>query len=367
MNHIVLGLGFGDEGKGLLTDYLCNTVKPTGVIRFSGGHQAGHTVVYKNKRHVFSNFGSGTFRMAPTFWSKYCTFHPKGFLNEYDQILKHDVIPVFYVDPMAPVTTFYDIAHNKWMEDRCKHGSCGVGINATFQRNESPYKLYVQDLFSEHVLKHKLKEIKNYYNLSNYKNDYFSDTDLIKFLSEVEEIRPLITLKTETEFFKMSFTDYVFEGSQGIMLDQDFGFFPNVTRSHTTSKNALEIIKRNNLSAPEITYVTRSYQTRHGNGFMTDESLKIEDLTNVKNPWQGEFRTGMLNIDLVNHALRCDNNYSSGLKKNIAITCLDQHEIDVNFLLIHLKTKFQNVYLSSTPSSENITLKPKEIYEGFEV
>ncbi|MEM9930725.1 MAG: adenylosuccinate synthetase, partial [Bacteroidota bacterium] len=86
--HIVLGLAFGDEGKGVTTDYLCRQAERPLVIRFSGGHQAGHTVVSpQGRRHVFSNFGAGTLAGAPTFWSKYCTFHPVGYANEHESLL----------------------------------------------------------------------------------------------------------------------------------------------------------------------------------------------------------------------------------------------------------------------------------------
>ena len=72
-NFVIIGLGFGDEGKGLITDYFCSKLKNPLVIRFSGGHQVGHTVIYNDIRHMFSNFGSGTLRNIPTYWSKFCT------------------------------------------------------------------------------------------------------------------------------------------------------------------------------------------------------------------------------------------------------------------------------------------------------
>jgi len=84
---IVVGLGYGDEGKGLTTDFLCGQSKFPLVIRFNGGHQAGHTVVTKDGvRHVFSSFGAGTLRNAPTYWSRYCTFSPAYLLYELESL-----------------------------------------------------------------------------------------------------------------------------------------------------------------------------------------------------------------------------------------------------------------------------------------
>jgi adenylosuccinate synthase len=68
------------------------------VIRFSGGHQAGHTVVTDDTRHVFSNFGSGTLRGVPTYWSKFCTVEPIGLLNELDALKIKGYNPILYID-----------------------------------------------------------------------------------------------------------------------------------------------------------------------------------------------------------------------------------------------------------------------------
>ncbi len=74
-NRAVIGLGFGDEGKGVVTEYLCSQdPEHTVVVRFSGGQQAGHKVCKGDTEHIFSNFGSGTLSGCPTYWSEHCTF-----------------------------------------------------------------------------------------------------------------------------------------------------------------------------------------------------------------------------------------------------------------------------------------------------
>src|SRR5690606_12238557 len=104
----VIGIGFGDEGKGITTDFLCSRSRNPIVVRFSGGHQAGHTVVLNGVRHVFSNFGSGTLRGAPTYWAKYCTVNPIGIINELDSLIKKGITPKLYIDEKCPITTPYD-------------------------------------------------------------------------------------------------------------------------------------------------------------------------------------------------------------------------------------------------------------------
>jgi adenylosuccinate synthase len=113
-------------------------------------------------------------------------------------------------------------------------------------------------------------------------------------------------------------------------LDQDFGFFPHVTRSNTTSKNALEIMAQCNLANPQIYYVMRSYLTRHGNGYMPGESemiLKNNEMeTNRQHDWQGKFRTGYHSKHLLTYSLDCDSLQHKQQKysRNLVISCLDQ-------------------------------------------
>ena len=82
MISVVVGCAFGDEGKGMTVDWLVKDKENPIVVRFGGGHQCGHRVVHKDKEHIFSNFGSGTLRGAPTYWSKDCTIDPVGFIKE---------------------------------------------------------------------------------------------------------------------------------------------------------------------------------------------------------------------------------------------------------------------------------------------
>ncbi len=344
---IVLGLGYGDEGKGLTTSYLCSRSKNPIVVRFNGGHQAGHTVVYEGKRHIFSGFGSGSLQGVPTFWSNFCTFYPPSFLREYKMLPN----PVIFVDPMCPVTTPFDILKNRRTEDFRKgerHGSVGMGFGETLARQESYYKLFVQDLRFENVVVAKLKAIAKHH----FIKDFEIDEHITYFLKAVKEVLGIIRICNPS--ILLSYDSVVMEGAQGILLDMDHGFFPNVTRSNTTCKNALTIH-----DAESVYYVTRTYLTRHGNGYMPNEEklplINNENETNKSHAYQGEFRTAKLDIELMNYALECDSNYSAVLNKNLVITCNDQYPIDIDELLSKLNVKFDRVFLSDGDSLNNIT------------
>lgn len=360
---IVLGLGYGDEGKGLVTSFLCSRAMGHGlqplVVRFNGGHQAGHTVVYNGVRHVFSSFGSRTLQGVPTYWSEKCTFYPTAFANEYLELIEKPLPnpPRFYIHPLCPVTTPMDVRANQYIEKGIRHGSVGVGFGTTVQRHESHFKLHVQDLFYDSVLKEKLKLISKVY----YKHHDILDDELQAeidmFIETVHFIRSKIILSDSSIISRYT---PIFEGAQGILLDQDFGFFPHVTRSNTTSKYARELIG----SRYPVVYVTRSYATRHGNGPLSREGEEVilknnEEETNKSHEYQGEFRKAPLDHDMLNYTLSCDSTFSSESPKYLFVTCQDQHNIELSSLISKInggKSMFRGIYSSYGPSASDIRL-----------
>lgn len=380
--HIVLGSGFGDEGKGLTTSYLASEKNNPLVIRFNGGHQAGHTVEVNGYKHVFSCFGSATLQGVSTFWSRFCTFCPTTFVNEYADLVNHNIKPRIYIDPTSPICTPYDKLANMIGAKVTNHGSVGVGFGTTVQRQEDFFKLHMMDLFYPGILETKVHNISQYYmnkglelplNIEELMTEFYDSIEAIKELKKLNIVR----VKTFNELVEHPyFETYIFEGAQGILLDQDFGFFPNVTRSNTTSKNALTLIKEANLPLPEIYYATRCYHTRHGNGWLPhqDDNFNVnkEGETNVLCEYQGVFRYAPLNIDLLNYAIEADSTLQIGLKRNLVISCLDQigdnAEVVINDkresidkLKIHaaLNANFNKVFHSFSPDGTKI----KKVYD----
>lgn len=362
-NNIVIGLGCGDEGKGLVVDWLCSKDSILLVIRFSGGHQVGHTVVIEDKTHIFSNFGSGTLRGIPTYWSKYCTVEPIGLVNELELLLSKGINPLLYIDAKCPITTPMDISHNQDSEETNNHGSMGVGFGSTIEREEKHYSLIFSDLFYPNILDEKLRLIRRYYNEDMFciNKDFYESC---KILINSPQIKKVYDLPEEY--------NYICEGSQGLLLDQNFGFFPNVTRSNTGCKNAIEILKD---SDPDIYLVTRAYQTRHGNGFMTNENMPHNILdnpleSNVENKYQGKFRKSLLDVSLLEYGINKDNYIRNSDKKNLVITCLDSVINEYRFTYkgeiclcideddfikrISNILNITNVYISRSNKSENI-------------
>jgi adenylosuccinate synthase len=376
---IVVGLGMGDEGKGITTDYLSRlSPEPTVVVRFSGGQQAGHTVQIGDVKHTYSTFCSGTGRALPSYLSEYCTFYPPNALNEYKELIDKGLTPSLSIHPLVKLTSFWDVAWGRLRERIYNHGSCGIGVGATMMRHEqSPYKLFASDLLHSRVLGEKLKGIGRYYgekvkdlNPSQEMQNYFkseADAEMERFFESLgsDFIRHVVSngIIPYNYFWGFKrFSQIIFEGSQGILLDMEHGVFPNVTYSSTTSKNALEICKKLGIAQTgsiDIYYVTRCYFTRHGKGWFPDVSpvtlSNHENEHNRWNEWQENFRTGQLDIELLKYALKIDDSYSFGYGKSLVVTCLDQYNgqhPDYDTL-----GNFANIYESWSPDSKDFKVK----------
>ncbi|WP_130734965.1 adenylosuccinate synthetase [Flavobacterium sp. J27] len=345
---IVIGLGFGDEGKGITTDFLCSQNPEAIVIRFSGGQQAAHTVMLNGKKHVHSSFASGALRGLPSYFSEHCTIHPSLLYNEFLELKEKGGNINLYIHPLAKITTPFDVWQNRNNIKNLTHGSCGKGIGATMKRNEGPYQLFAIDLIGpQNFLIEKLKNIASYYGVSN---DNQLQNEVAYFLDCIAKIDWKISNYDILENYKT----LIFEGSQGILLDMDHGVFPNVTYANTTSKNAVEICKQVHIEDIELFYVTRSYTTRHGSGWMPNEEMleliNNEEETCVFNEYQKELRFGKVDEELLLHALRIDQIYSKATQKSLVITCLDQYKNNLN--MNKLSATFNAIYGSYGPESK---------------
>src|SRR5687768_225602 len=131
----VVGLGYGDEGKGTVVDYLTRKHTAHTVVRFNGGAQAAHNVVTPDgKHHTFAQFGSGTLAGARTHLSRFMLVNPLDLFNEarhLESLGIADPLQLVTISPDALVTTPLHVAANLIRELQNQHGSCGKGIGET--------------------------------------------------------------------------------------------------------------------------------------------------------------------------------------------------------------------------------------------
>ena len=315
----VIGANYGDEGKGLMTDFLCAREAKAGkqvfVVRHNGGAQAGHTVVAPASeggfRHVFHHFGSGTLQSIPTILAKDFILNPILFRKEYEELEAAGYAPEVFVDVRCRITTPWDMVYNQAQEEARspavaggeRHGSCGVGINATVDRNE------VIPFTRESGCLSSLERISGHYKNKMFPAGVPSETENSRFFMSpgLEEVGHAFSSDLYFLIRHTSVMDYplcqhpnadsftfIFEGAQGLGLDEYMGSYPHVTRSNTGLRNVVDFCREHKIDLDEIVYVTRSYLTRHGNGPMEgtlySEEAYFEDKTNVPNPWQGTLR-----------------------------------------------------------------------------
>lgn len=299
--RVVIGANFGDEGKGLVTDFLCSQGAGM-VVRFNGGSQAGHTVVTpEGERHVFRHVGSGTFCNVPTYLSQFFVCNPILFFEERKQLIELGFHPEMYAHPDCLVTTAADMLINQTKElarGNKRHGSCGIGFHETIQRSKvDELKITMADLWNgARRLEDQMKEICTKYAQFRIGAAILADQWIPEFkrccLEFADLVQPLGIQQCE---------DPVFEGAQGLLLDQDNKeFFPHVTHSHTGMHNVTILCEQAGIKDLEVYYVSRTYLTRHGAGPLPgqDDSLSYEDNTNHPTAFQGELRFAPLDKGL---------------------------------------------------------------------
>lgn len=346
---VVIGANFGDEGKGLITDFEARRLKSTLVARFNGGAQAGHTVVTNSgSRHVFGHLSSGTFAGTDTYLSSKFIVNPLILERE---IKTFGAAPYVYIHQDAPVTTVYDMAINALVElsrGNSRHGSCGMGINETVTRHES-YPLDTRTAMdSPGGAWEIIKDIQQCWVPGRLKALGITDipmqyrqaleTSPRHMALQLKEIlnRYAKCIDHPTDMAMETKRPVVFEGAQGLMLDEYLGNFPHVTRSITGLPYAIIAAKELGLKKIKPVYVTRVYSTRHGAGNLRHEGelgFTPVDLTNVENPWQQKIRFAPLSVHDVKEFIEVDMRRGVHVgealgvqieEPTFAVTCLDQ-------------------------------------------
>lgn len=330
---IVADLTYGDAGKGSIIDFLTRQYTAALVVRYNGGAQAAHNVVTSDGRHhTFAQFGSGMFLpKTKTLLSRFMILDPLAMLNEAEHLQKIGVETPFQrtiIDRRAPIITPFHQAANRLKElarGDNRHGSCGMGVGETVADHlqYADKMLFAGDLCDEALTSQKLGFIKDLKRVQIEAMDdqipstkvakelraIFEDTELIdactgvyRYFANVVEIADENGIKSVLLSAKI----LVFEGAQGVLLDEDYGFHPYTTWSKTTFANANTLLDEIGFSGNIIRLgVTRAYTTRHGAGpFVTeDASLNVADHHNLTNEWQHDFRVGYLDLVALKYAL----------------------------------------------------------------
>lgn len=346
---MVIDLGFGDSGKGSVTDFLVRDKGAGLVVRFNGGAQAGHTVVLDDGRHhTFAQFGAGSFvdgvrtHLGPSF-----VMHPGGMQVEADRLGELGVDDVFdrtTVDQRALVISPFQQAAGRLRElirGDDAHGTCGVGFGEAVADAEAGLEdqIVAADLRHPSRLQRKLasqrrrKRAELVAAKRLMEPQAWNEVALLDDAGSVERVleswRPLgerldVVEGATARRILSEAESVVFEGAQGVLLDERWGFHPHTTWSDCTVTGAMNLLSGLDAEVTRLG-VTRCYGTRHGKGPFPAHDKRFDVMLgedhNHDLGWQGRFRRGPLDLVLLRYALEV-----CGGVDGLAVTCLDRLE-----------------------------------------
>jgi len=289
-NVVVIGTQWGDEGKGKIVDLL--TDRAHAVVRFQGGHNAGHTLVIDGKKTVLHLIPSGVLRdKVQCLIGNGVVLAPDALLKEL-RMLEDSGVPArerLRISEACPLILPYhialDLAREKARGSKAI-GTTGRGIGPAYEDKVSRRGLRLGDLFHRERFAAKLGEVLDYHNFAL--RNYFK-TDAVDFqqvldetLEMSDEILPLVGDVTEILYqHQLAGHNIMFEGAQGALLDIDHGTYPFVTSSNTTAGGACTGTGVGPRNIDYVLGITKAYTTRVGSGPFPTELYDGNQLQDV--------------------------------------------------------------------------------------
>jgi adenylosuccinate synthase len=275
-NVVVIGTQWGDEGKGKIVDWL--TDRAQGVVRFQGGHNAGHTLVIGGKKTVLHLIPSGILReKVDCFIGNGVVVSPQALVHEMDELESagaQGVVARLSVSEACPLILPYhsalDLARESAKGEK-KIGTTGRGIGPAYEDKVARRAIRLQDLFKPVRFAEKLKELLEFHNfvLQNYykqeKVDFQKTLD--EALALAPRLEPLIADVPRALYHaNRAGKNLLFEGAQGSLLDIDHGTYPFVTSSNCVAGAAAAGAGIGPMHLHYVLGITKAYSTRVGSG-----------------------------------------------------------------------------------------------------
>jgi adenylosuccinate synthase len=291
-NVVVIGTQWGDEGKGKIVDWLTDHV--AAVVRFQGGHNAGHTLVIKGRKTILRLIPSGILHpQVKCFIGNGVVVSPEALFTEMAELgkLGIDVAKQLRVSEACPLILPHHIAIDQARErakGEAKLGTTGRGIGPAYEDKVARRAIRVQDLYARERFAAKLGEVLDYHNfvLRNY---FKTDTvDFQKTLDEAlayaDRLKPMVAdVSREVNAIISEGKSVMFEGAQAALLDIDHGTYPYVTSSNCVAGQASAGAGVGPGQLHYILGVAKAYATRVGAGpFPTELDDEVGEHLRVK-------------------------------------------------------------------------------------
>ena len=372
-NVIVVGTQWGDEGKGKIVDWLSSEADV--VVRFQGGHNAGHTLVINGITYKLRLLPSGTVRKNKiSIIGNGVVVDPWALIEEIKEI-KSKGIDVDENNLILSEAANLILPYHKEMDEiredsagRAKIGTTRRGIGPAYEDKVGRRSIRVMDLASESHLDNRLEAALIHHNALRkglkkkiYKKDKLKK-DLLKIAPEILKFSQPVWKKLNE--YKAKGKKILFEGAQGILLDVDHGTYPFVTSSNTVASSAATGSGFGVNNANYVLGITKAYTTRVGEGpFPTEQKNKIGNLLGSRGKEFGTVtsrkrRCGWFDGVLVRQTIKI-----SGVN-GIALTKLDVLD-DLDEIKMCVAYKLNGKQLDYLPAGAEYQFKIEPIYKTF--
>jgi adenylosuccinate synthase len=271
-NVVIIGTQWGDEGKGKIVDWL--TEKAAGVVRFQGGHNAGHTLVIGGRKTVLRLIPSGVLRPGVSVLiGNGVVVSPGALLQEIGELEAAgvEVRPRLTISPACPLVMPYHVALDQARESADAIGTTGRGIGPAYEDKIARRALRVQDLLFPDRFGDKLKRLLDYHNF--VLTQYYKAAPVPfertrdETLAFAQEIAPMIgDVAARIHAMRERGESLVFEGAQGALLDIDHGTYPFVTSSNCLAGAAAPGSGVGPQVLDYVLGIVKAYTTRVGGG-----------------------------------------------------------------------------------------------------
>ncbi len=372
-NVVVVGSQWGDEGKGKIVDWLSSEADV--VVRFQGGHNAGHTLVIDGVTYKLRLLPSGIVRKNKvSIIGNGVVVDPWALLDEIKEI-KSKGVNVDEKNLILSESANLILPFHKEMDEiredsagKAKIGTTRRGIGPAYEDKIGRRSIRVMDLMSESNLDHRLETVLIHHNAIRkglgkkiFQKDQLKK-DLLKIAPEILKFSQPVWKKIDE--FKSKGKKILFEGAQGILLDVDHGTYPFVTSSNTVASSASTGSGCGPNTINYVLGITKAYTTRVGEGpFPTELKDKIGELLGTRGKEFGTVtsrkrRCGWFDGVLVRQTIKI-----SGIN-GIALTKLDVLD-ELDEIQMCIKYEVDGKQIDYLPAAVDEQLKVKPIYKTF--
>lgn len=344
MNTAIVGLQWGDEGKGKVIDYLANDFDIN--VRFQGGPNAGHTVWRNGEKYIFHLIPSGLLnKNAIGFIGTGCVFDPAIFFEELNQLKKYDnnIEQRIKISRFCHLIMPYHILLDKIKEETTHGiGTTKKGVGISYEDKYARLGIRLGDLYYPEMFEKKLRlniSRKNLILMEIYHAEPLSDDEIVsKYLEYADRLKEFVV--DDYEFISCAIKEnknILYEGAQGSLLDINFGTYPYVTSSHTITGGIFVGVGGVPLNNINVIGVAKAYTTRVGLGpFPTEDNGDFgENLRKFGNEFGATTgrprRCGPFDASVVKYAAHLTNARELFLTKLDVLSHFDKLKIAVGY------------------------------------